>query len=88
MSYDCEEHHYSSDTDPCPYHGEPPDSSKREADSSATNCSPTFFICGVFIRERFALMRERLKGEPFERQEFIGAWLDATEAEIFEENTV
>ena len=53
----------------------------RDAD-----CSPNYFIRGVFVRDCFTLMRVRLKAEPFERQEFIGAWLDATEAEIFEEN--
>lgn len=65
---------------------EPTDEEIAEARSRASDCSPTFFIRGVFIRKCFALMRQRLKNEPFERQEFLGAWLDATEAEIFEEN--
>lgn len=63
---------------------EPTDEEIAEALARASDCSPTFFIRGIFIRERFALMRERLKSEPFERQEFIGTWLDALEAEIFE----
>lgn len=55
--------------------------------SAAPTCSPTFFIRGIFIRERFSMMREQLKAEPFEMQESIGSWLDAIEAEIFEECT-